>query len=530
MDDETLLRRYAREGDEAAFRALAQRYGGLVYAACLRDLRRPELAEDAAQAVFLVLARKAGRLRVRTTLVSWLVATARLVSRSAQRTERRRPTVPLDERVPAPVATSDAALFEALDALGGPEREAVVLRFVQGLSLAEVGRAQGVSEDAARMRVNRALKRLRTEYVPALAAPLSLDARLATLALPKPLPFMTTPLLLATSGLAALAAIAAAQRTTPSAPPPARASAQVVPPNRSQASATTAATEPRSSGKAGTFPALERPFTVVYRCIERDLRSQAEHDQEAARYRRELQREVNADRLSLEGMEAQVAAVRIRHAPREGDVTLSYDGRTLYVRSNGLGGEAVFLVRGSSSYQFPQNAPRYDPSYSEGYELYTVTLPTIGASLPFLPFVKRGKTLVAEGAPGQDGKPQYNPGRVEIAGGRVVRIVNKFPERRLPYGITTLSAHRRVAGVEIAGRVTYLEQGQDARPSMSREFRLISASDEPLPANRFDPQRYLPERTNFGVSHGRISRSFLYERTKGPLDAQIRAFVADGRW
>lgn len=231
-DDETLLRRYAQERDEAAFRELALRYGALVYSACFREVRRSDWAEDATQAVFLALARKSGRLRVKTSLVPWLYATARLECRGLLRAERRRQgrEAPLNEEILAPAAASDDALFQALDALRASDREAVVLRFVQGLSLAEVGRTQGVSEDAARMRVQRALKRLRTEYVPVLTAPLGLVQRLATLTLPAPTPLMTAPVLLASGGLSALivvGAATAAHRPLPPVATPTRAIAPV---------------------------------------------------------------------------------------------------------------------------------------------------------------------------------------------------------------------------------------------------------------------------------------------------------------
>ncbi len=492
-DDETLLRRYARESDEAAFRELARRHGPLVYAACLRDVRRPDLAEDAAQAVFLDLACKARRVRVKTSLVPWLYAASRFASRNVMRAERRRPTVPLDESVLAPEIASDDALFQALDALNGPEHEAVVLRFVQGLSLAEVGRAQGVSEDAARMRVNRALKRLRTEYVPALTAPLSLNARLATLALPKPLPPMTTPLLLSTGGLAALATVGIASwRATPVSSPASPALVPAISPRTTSAPTVTVDAKLGLAQKAGAFPALTRPFTLVYHCTERDLRSQEALDGEAEKYRRDAQREVDADRMAPEQMRENVASMRTRHAPWVRDVTLSYDGRTLYVESRG----ETFLVGDSQTFQFPPASDRRGPSAWDGYALWVTMVPTVGASLPHVPFVRGGETLVATGAPHRDGKPIYNPGKVRIEGDRVVAILNKFPDERLPYGTTTLSAYRRVAGVEVAGLAVYREQTQSARPTKTVAFQLISASDRPLPADRFDPERYLPERSD----------------------------------
>ena len=296
-------------------------------------------------------------------------------------------------------------------------------------------------------------------------------------------------------------------------------------PRPTRAIVVTVAAKPNSTEATGAFPTLERPFTLVYHCTERDLRSQEALDEEAERYRRDAQREVDADRMTPEQMRENVASMATRHAPWETDVTLSYDGRTLYVESRG----ETFLVRGSQTFQLPPPDAHRDPSAREGYALWMTTVPTVGASLPHVPFVQGGRTLVATGAPHRDGKPIYDPGTVRLEGDRVVAIVGKFPDERLPYATTTLSAHRRVAGVEIAGRSEYREQTPSGRPTKTVESRLTSASDDPLPAERFDPASYLPERTDFAVSHGGITRTFPYERAKGPLDTQIRAFLAAGR-
>lgn len=533
-DDESLLRAYARSGDEAAFRELARRYGGLVYGACLRDLRRPELAEDAAQAVFLDLARKAGRIRIKTSLVPWLYTAARLASRNVLRADRRRPTVPIDETVPAPEVSSDDALFQALDALGAPEREAVILRFVQGLSLAEVGQAQGVSEDAARMRIQRALRRLRTEYVPSLAAPLGLAQRLATLPLPKATPLMTTPLLLASGGTVSIMATAlvagsALMRpsSSPSPSPSPGAISKPAPVLVAQAPGEPVVAKPTEKG---AVPVIDRPFTLRYHYIERDLRSKAIRDRQADRYRRDLLKEVDADRMTPEQMEQSVAQMRNPRGSYERDLTVSFDGRTLYLEPGG--GEAkyteIFLVQGSRTFQFPQGESGRNPGVSDRYTLYVVPVPMVGPSLPHLPLVSGGKVLSPTGAPGQDGKPWYTPGRVEVKGGKVVRMVQYAPGEKRPYGITTFTDHRKVNGFAIASLAVYMESAPEG-PTESHEFRLTSASDQPLAADRFVPESYLPEKTDFFVSSGMRGRTLPYERAKGPLDEQIQAFLKEWR-
>ena len=70
--DVFLMRQYVRHGSQAAFGALVRRYGGLVHATCLREVDDPALAEDAAQVVFLLLARRAPSLLRLDSLAGWL--------------------------------------------------------------------------------------------------------------------------------------------------------------------------------------------------------------------------------------------------------------------------------------------------------------------------------------------------------------------------------------------------------------------------------------------------------------------------
>ena len=90
-EDAALLRRYAATGDESAFAELGQRRIGLVYAVALRQTRGHRAqAEDATQAVFIDLARKAKSLAARPVIASWLYRSAQFAATALIRTEQRR--------------------------------------------------------------------------------------------------------------------------------------------------------------------------------------------------------------------------------------------------------------------------------------------------------------------------------------------------------------------------------------------------------------------------------------------------------
>ena len=90
LDDHELLAEYARTESEAAFAALVARYVNLVYSAALRFTGNPHHAEEITQAVFIILARKAGGLRRGTVLSGWLYQTARLTAANFVKGEIRR--------------------------------------------------------------------------------------------------------------------------------------------------------------------------------------------------------------------------------------------------------------------------------------------------------------------------------------------------------------------------------------------------------------------------------------------------------
>jgi RNA polymerase sigma factor (sigma-70 family) len=167
-DDLELLREHATGGSDDAFRLLVERHAGMVHGAALRIVRDAALAEEVSQAVFILLARKSATLPAGTVLAGWLYQTTRFVALGALRTERRRQEHHRDFASMNDTAESAAVwdqirphLDEAIGTLGASDRDAIVLRFLEGRSFAEVGTALGTSEAAAKMRVGRALEKLR---------------------------------------------------------------------------------------------------------------------------------------------------------------------------------------------------------------------------------------------------------------------------------------------------------------------------------------------------------------------------------
>ncbi|HXB60145.1 MAG TPA: sigma factor, partial [Candidatus Acidoferrales bacterium] len=88
--DAELLKQFARNQSEAAFAELVERHIGLVFSIAFRKTGNPQQAEDITQAVFIILARKAGSLGPKTVLPGWLHHTARLTAANLQRAELRR--------------------------------------------------------------------------------------------------------------------------------------------------------------------------------------------------------------------------------------------------------------------------------------------------------------------------------------------------------------------------------------------------------------------------------------------------------
>src|SRR5664279_1203930 len=168
-DDMALVREYAQSNSEQAFATLVSRHVNLVYSVALRQVHDPHLAEEIAQAVFIILSREAKSLSPKTILAGWLCRTARYISADTLKSQRRRQFREQEAHMqsilnePEPGVWNQIAplLDEALNCLGEEEHDAVVLRFFGGKALKQVGAAMGTTEDAARMRVSRGVEKLR---------------------------------------------------------------------------------------------------------------------------------------------------------------------------------------------------------------------------------------------------------------------------------------------------------------------------------------------------------------------------------
>ena len=170
--DVFLMRQYVRHGSQAAFAALVRRYGGLVHATCLREVDDPALAEDAAQVVFLLLARRAPSLLRVDSLAGWLFRAARFCARNALRQERRRRVH--EQEVMADMTRAhlngpplpswdhlEPLLNTALASLRPHEQELVLLRYLEGASWRETAARLELAEDAAQKRGTRAVDKMR---------------------------------------------------------------------------------------------------------------------------------------------------------------------------------------------------------------------------------------------------------------------------------------------------------------------------------------------------------------------------------
>lgn len=190
MTDLDLLDQFVRTGSASAFAEVVARHLDWVYGVARLAVRGdPHLAEDVTQATFIVLARKAATIPPGTVLAAWLFRVTRYTAAAALRAEARRRRhegryAALRERETLPMTNFDARadwqclspiLDDLVARLSRDDRRAVLLRFYRRKSFRAVGEALGVSEEAARKRVGRAVDNLRAKFarrgltVPAVA-------------------------------------------------------------------------------------------------------------------------------------------------------------------------------------------------------------------------------------------------------------------------------------------------------------------------------------------------------------------------
>ncbi len=175
--DEQLLREFLSRTDESAetaFAALIERHGSIVHRVCLDVLCNREAARDAAQAVFLVLARRAGSIRKPESLGPWLHGVAFRVARRARSEDARRRAV---ERRKAEIMCRDyssevgpdpldlAELHEEVDRLPEKYRKPIILCYMQGQTQVEAAEALGWPLGTVQVRLHRGRDRLRSRLM-----------------------------------------------------------------------------------------------------------------------------------------------------------------------------------------------------------------------------------------------------------------------------------------------------------------------------------------------------------------------------
>ena len=167
MNDHQLLSGYVH-GDERAFESLVGKYFPMVYTVAVRRTRDPHLAEEIAQSVFLILARKARRLSSRSSVAGWLIRTSRFVCRDAIKMCRRRQqnerrlasTIEHQAETLQQQSPMGLLLEEAINSLRPDEQAGIVARFFEGKNFREMAEMFGITEITARKRTSRSVAKL----------------------------------------------------------------------------------------------------------------------------------------------------------------------------------------------------------------------------------------------------------------------------------------------------------------------------------------------------------------------------------
>lgn len=173
MHDWQLIEDFVARGSDSAFQTLVSRYINLVRSTALRGVKDAALADEVTQAVFILLARKAAKIQSakNQTLGGWLYRTTRFVASRALRGENRRRRREQEAFNMQQLSSTEDAwrriapiLDEGIEKLDAASRDALILRFFQGEAFAAVGQSLGISEEAARKRVDRSIDKLRAFF------------------------------------------------------------------------------------------------------------------------------------------------------------------------------------------------------------------------------------------------------------------------------------------------------------------------------------------------------------------------------
>jgi RNA polymerase sigma factor (sigma-70 family) len=169
--DGELLRTYIATSSEEAFAELVRRHIGWIHASARRLTADEHLADDVTQATFIVLAKTPPKAHPDAPLSAWLFQVLRNVGKSALRMKRRRTFYEFKAATMRKELTIQEDLLEWADleplvdelvgTLNAGDRQAILLQFYERKPLSDIARALGVSNDAARKRIERALRRLR---------------------------------------------------------------------------------------------------------------------------------------------------------------------------------------------------------------------------------------------------------------------------------------------------------------------------------------------------------------------------------
>src|ERR1043166_3729934 len=172
LTDQELIAKFAGGKSEHAFALLVNRHLNLVYSTALRFVGNPSDAEEIVQAVFIILARKAGSLRRGKILSGWLYQTTRFTAANFVKSEIRRRhreqeaymQTSLNEPENSAWQQIAPILDEAMGRLPEADRNALVLRYFENQTAHEIAAAMKLNEATAQKRISRALEKLRSIF------------------------------------------------------------------------------------------------------------------------------------------------------------------------------------------------------------------------------------------------------------------------------------------------------------------------------------------------------------------------------